>query len=306
VTRQRILIVGGGFLGRAAALALNGAGHVVTVLSPHTEPEHWPTGIGAICGRQEDAGVVAGLLRDCEMVVHAAWGTTPGSSAGRPTGELQEGLFPFLAFMQTLQEFPHVRLLFLSSGGTVYGDSGPLPADEQCARRPRSCHGAGKAAAELFLGTLRPASHAGTVIVRPANVYGPGQPQKQGFGVVPQLVGCALEGRSFQLWGDGSQVRDYVYVEDFAEATVRLVERPGLHGVFNVGSGVGTSLGELIALVEKVTGRPVRLERRAARASDVARIVLDVGRIREATGWVPRVYLEKGLAQTWRWLRGRA
>lgn len=293
----RTLVVGAGFLGCAIAYGLARRGEAVTVLSPGADAEAWPASIAAVRGRQEDAALLGDLLAGHETVIHAAWGTTPGSSAGRPAIEAERGLNPFLFFMETLQRFPRMRVLFLSSGGTVYGDPERLPVAEDAPLRPRSCHGAGKAAAELFLG-LRAADW--TVILRPSNIYGPGQPVRSGFGVMPQLLMCAAEDRPFQLLGDGAQVRDYLYLDDFSEAVCRLVRHPTASGTFNLGSGTGTSLTELIGLVKKATGRTIRIEQQPGRGGDVARIVLDTDRIRSVIEWAPVISLEEGIARAWR------
>lgn len=293
---QRILVIGAGFLGRAIALRLAAEGSAVTLLSPGIDASGWPAGIAAVRGRQEDAALIGGLLEGHECVIHAAWGTTPGSSAGRPALEAERGLDPFLAFLETLQLFPHARLLFLSSGGTVYGDPARLPVAESAPFRPLSCHGAGKAAAELFL-RLRPPER--TLVLRPSNIYGPGQSLRSGFGVVRHLLHCATEDMPFRLWGDGKQTRDYLYVDDFTEAVSRLAAQRDLAGVFNVGSGCATPLEALIELAGQAAGRRIRVERLPARDGDVRHIVLDIGRLRQATGWQPVVSLKQGLAATW-------
>ncbi len=294
--RVRILVIGAGFLGRALAPRLAAEGDGVTVLSPRADAADWPDGVAAVRGRQEDAALVGELLARHDTVIHAAWGTTPGSSAGRPAVEAEKGLNPFLAFLETLQRFPAARLLFLSSGGTVYGDPEKLPVTEDAPLRPRSCHGAGKAAAELFLG-LR--AQDKTIILRPSNIYGAEQSLRSGFGVVRHLLACVAEDRPFQLWGDGNQVRDYLYIEDFVEAVYRLALHPTATGVFNIGSGIGTSLRELIDMVGEKAGRRIRVQEEPAREADVRQVVLDISRLRQTVEWQPAVTMEDGLARTW-------
>ena len=294
--RVRILVIGAGFLGRALTRRLAAEGNSVTVLSPRADAADWPEGVAAVRGRQEDAALVGELLARHDTVIHAAWGTTPGSSAGRPAVEAEKGLNPFLAFLGTLQRFPAARLLFLSSGGTVYGDPEKLPVTEDAPLRPRSCHGAGKAAAEFFLG-LR--AQDKTIILRPSNIYGPGQSLRSGFGVVRHLLACTIEDKPFQLWGDGEQVRDYLYIDDFTEAVCRLAMSPAACGAFNLGSGAGVSLVELISCVEKATDRTIRVQRQSERGGDVARIILDTNRIRRVIEWAPVVALDEGIGRTW-------
>ena len=102
---QRVLVIGAGFLGRALACRLAGEGAGVSVLSPRADAAIWPAGVAAVPGRQEDAALLAELIERHDMVIHAAWGTTPGASAGRPAIEAEKGLNPFLAFLETLQRF---------------------------------------------------------------------------------------------------------------------------------------------------------------------------------------------------------
>lgn len=296
MNERRVLVIGAGFLGRALAHKFAGEGAGVSVLSPRADVATWPTGVTTVAGRQEDAALVGDLLDRHDTVIHAAWGTTPGSSAGRPALEAEKGLNPFLAFLETLQRFPDRRLLFLSSGGTVYGDPEFLPVAENAPLRPRSCHGAGKAAAELFLGLRRPER---TVILRPSNIYGPAQSLRSGFGVVRNLLSCAAEARPFQLWGDGSQVRDYLFIDDFIEAVRLLALHPTISGVFNLGSGRGTSLRELIRLVGELAGSPIQMEEGPARVEDVRQVILDISRLRQAIMWQPAVTMKEGLARTW-------
>lgn len=140
-------------------------------------------------------------------------------------------------------------------------------------------------------------------IVRPSNLYGPGQVARPGFGLVRVLLEKALQGEPLEVWGDGSAVRDYLFIDDAVEAFERLIAQPDLSGTFNIGSGVGTSISGLIRLAERVTGREIGIIPRPAREVDVRVIVLNTARLRAATGWMPRRELEPGLGRTWAWLR---
>ena len=303
MNQKRILIIGAGFLGRALAGALNQFGHYVTVLSPNVESSQNSGKPTFLRGRQEDQKTVETLLCDHATVIHSAWGTTPASSTSHPSVELETGLAPCCGFLESLRLYPSVRLLFLSSGGTVYGNPERLPVTENAPLRPLSCHGAGKVAAEVFLSTLGFGHPARSVVLRPSNIYGPGQPYRRGFGVLRHLLQCAVERKPFALCGDGSQVRDYLYVNDFVDAVVRLIEHDNLSGTYNLGSGFGTSLNELIALVEHTTGHAIRIEPHPLREGDVGQIVLDTNKIRQATGWAPSTALSDGVRQTWHWIR---
>lgn len=300
---SRVLVVGGGFLGSALAKSLSQRSRQVTILSPHGEPSARSDAPAIVRGRQEDKTLMSELLEQHDIVIHAAWGTTPSSSARRPTIEAAAGLAPWLAFLEALEQFPAVRILFLSSGGTVYGNPERLPVTENTPLHPVSCHGAGKVAAEIFLAAQRRLRSAPAVVLRPSNVYGPGQTLRGGFGVIRHLLQCAADSRPFALLGDGSNVRDYLYIEDFVGGVLALIERPGDTDVYNIGSGSGVSLSTLITLVEEVTECPIRVQRRDPRAGDVGEIVLDIGKIYRETGWKPSTSLTDGIENTWRWIR---
>ena len=256
-------------------------------------------------GPFDSPGAFSELLQDVDVVVHAASATTPGSSCGQPLRELEENLRPTLALLSALQDFPGRRLVFLSSGGTLYGDV--RRATESTPLRPRSYYGAAKAAAEHFIHAWTQ-QHAGTaIILRPSNVYGPGQPSKPGFGIIPAALDCARTGQRLVVWGDGSAVRDYLFVEDLVELVGRVVEEPGsMSGchAYNAAFGRGTSLDALLACLESVTGKEIRREYRPARQTDVGIVVPDSTRACEVFDWKPSHNLEEGLKKTWRWFAG--
>lgn len=301
-TRKGILLVGGGgFLGLALARVLVAAGREVHVVSRNVSPGK-RDGVMFHRGGQDDAAVIVPLLQGCASVVHLASTTTPGSSARHPAVDVLENLLPAARFLEIIAGCPPERLVFVSSGGAIYGNPDRLPADESQLPSPLSNHAAGKLALESFFTSFAHAHRTSFAILRPSNLYGPGQPLRHGFGLVRTLLERVRRTEPVEVWGDGHAVRDYLYIEDAADACVRLLDVPDAKGVFNAGSGSGVSILELVRLVERVTARHVEVTFRPARGTDVRAIVLDATRLREATGWAPRVDLERGLHRTWQWL----
>lgn len=306
MTRDAILLVGGGgFIGAALAHALSADGREVHALGPHVVPGHID-GIFGHRGSQSDAALVRPLLEHCGTVIHLASTTTPGSSAGAPEVEQSGNLQPLSVFIDTLASTSPCRLMFVSSGGAIYGNPARLPADESLPPQPLSPHAAGKAAAEAMLSEYA-RHHAGAalVVLRPSNVYGPGQPLRSGFGIVRTLLEKARTGAPVEIWGSDRAVRDYLYIDDFVAACRRLLDRPEIAGTFNVGSGEGVALSALIEHVARVTGRPFAVSRQPGRGVDVESIILDSGRLQAATEWSPEVTLDAGLRSTWQWLQDR-
>jgi UDP-glucose 4-epimerase len=252
-------------------------------------------------GDLSDPAILGTLLPLCGTVVHLASSTTPGSSANKPSDEL-DNLRPTLNLLDRLINQKGIHLIFVSSGGTVYGNPPHIPVNEDAPFAPRSYHGAGKMALEGFLQAFRTAGNAVTIL-RPSNAYGHGQGLRRGFGFVRSVLEHARNGSPLEIWGDGEAVRDFVYVEDVAEAVTLAIGNPADNGTYNVGSGQGHTLNEVLALAQRITGAAINTLHKPARDGDVRGVVLDVSRIRSALGWQPRINLDEGLRLTWEWLQ---
>lgn len=297
----RTLIIGGaGFTGRALTRRLLELGHQVHVLVRGTVLDI--SGAIVHTGGLENLETIRHLLPQCQTVVHVASATTPGISARSPVLESDLNLSPTLRFLELLQEHGHIHFIYVSSGGTVYGNPGADLVPEDAPLQPLSYYGAGKVAMETFLRCFG-RSFAGRIsILRPSNLYGPGQPYYVGFGVIRTMLQHVLDGTTMAIWGDGNLVRDFLHIDDLLDACLRLVQRPEAAGVYNVGAGVGHSLNDLHRVVESVCGRPLHVRHEAQRGIDVQRIVLDTSRIRSQLGWAPQIELEHGIRDTWQWL----
>ena len=290
-----ILLVGGsGFIGRALAESLSAEGREVHVLS-RKPASGLPAGTQGHVGDQGDKAVLLPLLGRCAHVIHLASATTPGDTVWSPSAEADANLLPVLRFLECLQDFPESRVIFVSTGGALYGNVDG--ATETTTSAPYSYHGAGKVALEAFFSVLGQRRSGALTILRPSNIYGPGQGLRAGFGIIPTLLERARDGGKVTIWGDGSSVRDYLYIDDMVAACRSALVGPS--GVFNIGAGVGTSLNELIQQVQEVTGRVLLVERQPSRASDIQRIILDVTSARGILGWQPSVRLSEGLGRAW-------
>lgn len=300
---QSVLILGGGgFIGSALSLALAKAGNKVTAFSRTArgqEHQNIRNVTGAFC----EPADFEPWLADCQSVVQLASSSTPGSSAGRPLYELEGNLRVTLALLEALQSHPDRNLLFCSSGGALYGNDEITPATERSKIHPHSYHGAGKAAAEHFISSWTMQFAAAATILRPSNVYGPGQAARKGFGIIPTAFNKIINDEPLEIWGDGSAVRDYLYVDDFIQLCLAIIDRPMAGGTvtLNAGSGIGTRLGELLSQIESVTGKKLRKIQKDKRHVDISRIVVDPGKAREIYGWEPRTPLTDGLKNTWNW-----
>jgi UDP-glucose 4-epimerase len=303
--KDAIFILGaGGFIGRNLAVRLASSGHEV-IAATRRPVEFGHARIHNAIAAWDDRAQFAQWLSRCRAVVHVASSSTPGSSAAQP--QLDGNLRTTLALVEALQEWPDRPLLFLSSAGTLYGDRDE-PASEDAPLRPRSYHGAGKAAAEHFLGAWAAQYGGSAVLLRPSNVYGPGQSTRNGFGIIPAAFDCALHRRPLSIWGNGSTVRDYLYVDDLlalCELALNRLSGAGTH-VFNVASGKGVVLSELLDRIDAVTGRAIERHHAPARRVDIQTITVNAAAARAAFGWSPSISLDEGLRRTWQWFSNRA
>lgn len=305
--QQETLLIGGtGFVGQALAPRLARAGHRVHLVARRPVPVGFGGEIVLHTSPLDNAKLLHTLLPACRTVYYLASDSTPGTSASEPMWESELNLGPALRFLDILQKYDRAHLVFISSGGTVYGNPRSLPVGEDHPLSPLSYHGAGKIAVEAFLQAYCRQFGRSVTVLRPSNFYGPGQPYRKGFGIVRGILEHLRRDLPVEIWGDGENVRDFLYIEDFVDACMRLAEKgreKGAVDVFNVGYGRGVSINDLCGLVESVTGMRIRREYRAGRAIDVRSVVLDYSRLHRATGWAPATDLETGLARTWEWLK---
>jgi UDP-glucose 4-epimerase len=302
MTGKILLIGGNGFIGRALARKLAGHGHPVTILSRH-RPSDDMAGVDWEQGNLDDAALLGTLLRECQSVVHLATTSTPSLNALAPAREAQENLLPLLRLLEVMSGHPNIPLVYLSSGGAIYGNPAFLPVDETHPLAPLSHHAAGKAAAEQFLGVFARQGHR-ISILRPANVYGPGQALQTGFGIVRHVLEHLWQGTPMTIWGDGETARDYLYIDDMINACEAVLDNPGT-GTFNLGSGTALSLKQLCGLAEDVTGRRLDLRYEPARGVDVRSVALDSSSFILNYGWQPKTAIDEGLSLTWKWLLTR-
>lgn len=298
-----VLIAGAGFLGTALAHRLARDGVTVHLLSPHAE-SNTSSGINVVRGGIENKDLVEHLLRSCDIVVHSASTTTPGSSANNPVIEGEQNILPTLNLLALMQRRPGTHLIYLSSGGCVYGDTGS--ANESLPLQPKSYHGAGKVAIEAFLQAFRSqSSDRPTTILRPSNLYGPQQPLSSGFGLVRTMLEKLRTDSVLEIWGNGDAVRDFLYIDDLVDACVRVINAPRDNDTYNVASGAPCSIKTLIETVQRACKRTFRIEYCAARNTDVRSTLLDSSKIQRALGWKSQVTLEDGILRTWQWLNSK-
>ena len=287
-TLQRLMVTGG--RGRLASLIsehFRGSAYDVTLLSRH--------GGG---GFQPLAGLTApGTLDEAGALLHLAWSTLPATSEREPGAEEQHDLPALKNLLEAIVAVPKSKrphFVFFSSGGAVYGNAPGRANVETDACQPIGSYGRGKRAAEELIATYAGYHGLSCAILRISNPYGYPVPKSRAQGLIPHALRCAIEGQTLTLWGDGHARKDFLHYTDFLGA-LELVLARRLTGTFNLSAGESHSVSEVIALVEKHTGRRVTLQSQPAPAWDVQDSRLDNARLAAATGWKPAVNLDEGI-----------
>ncbi len=298
-----ILAIGGnGFIGSHVVEELLAAGHSVVVYDRSPEGFRPPTpGLRYICGSLEDVPTLAKALQSVSAVIHLASTTVPATSDVDPVGDIIGNLVGTVRLLEQMRTANVRRILYVSSGGTVYGVPETDPIREDHPLRPFTSYGIVKVAIENFLRREVRLHGLSCVVVRPSNPYGPRQGNIGVQGLIGTLLWRAARNERVEIWGDGHVERDYIYVKDLAHLC-RLALESGKDGCFNAGSGIGRSVNEIIDLVCATVGSDLEVVYRPGRAIDVPRVVLDASAAKDGFGWVPSTKIELGLSETWSWV----
>lgn len=301
---MKVLVLGGcGFIGSHVVDALLGAGHDVSIMdrSPLRNDCDW-TGIEHFQGDLEQVDVLARALVGVDVLYHLVSTTLPSTSNLDPVGDIQGNLVATVRLLDLMREAGCRRIVYFSSGGTVYGEPAAVPVDESSELKPICSYGVVKVAIENYLFMYQRLYGLEPVVLRASNPYGPRQGKTGLQGLIGTVLNRLRLGEPVTVWGDGETVRDYIFVTDLARLALMAGSNKAPTGIFNAGSGQGYSVNELLELASKVTGRALSLDRRDARNFDVHRIILEVSSARKAFGWRPVIQIEEGVKKSWEYL----
>jgi UDP-glucose 4-epimerase len=309
-TRTCLVVGGNGFIGKNLTQnLLNEDWNIITY--DITKPSLESAKLQYIKGSIEDTPL---LLQAAESVMDIIWlvhTSVPATSMHDVESDLLSNVPPLLRFLRSLpkQSGPK-RFIYLSSGGTVYGD--PMiktPIVEDSGKDPISSYGLTKLIAEEYLTFSLKRSAIATFILRPSNVYGRYQNLKKPQGIIGHAFKSILTHQPIHIFGDGSIIRDYIHVSDLAEAVIRCM-KSDYHSTFplilNIGSGKETSINDILRLVGKITKSPVAINRLPDRDFDCKFNVLSIERALTEIGWHPKTELETGLQDVWDWIKSDA
>lgn len=291
---MRCVVLGGtGFIGAHLVTQLLLKGHEVTSFGKSIQTSQG----NHIQGDWRDVAQLSTAIHGADVVYHLIWNSVPTTSSDDLYRDLQDNVLPSLKVFEICVELNVKKVIFCSTGGAIYGLTEKVPIHEEHPTHPIAPYGVTKLMVENYLRVFHAKENLPYLIVRPGNAYGVGQQTNGLQGAVARFVWCAKNHQPVTLYGDGTIVRDYILVNEVAEALALFAEYEGQEKVFNLGTGQGTSLQALIQMVEAEMNTRLLIHHQPARWFDTPINILDISRLKTALGWQPKVDLKTGLAQ---------
>lgn len=303
----RALVTGSsGFVAGHVVRRLVADGYEVTGLDIAPPRGTFDASVREVTMDVRDRDGVAALINEVrpDTVFHIAAQVSVPASMRDPRTDVETNALATLELALAAAEAGTRRLVFISSGGAMYGEPPPeeLPANEDTTVAPMSIYGASKAAAEIYLGVVARQTGLEVSILRPSNIYGPGQNPHGEAGVIAIVARAMLRDEPVTLFGDGSQTRDYVYVDDTVDAVMRASD--GAPDFCDISTGIEVSTGDIFARLAELIGYERPIIYADERPGDIQRSCIDPAKAARVWDWRPRVTFDEGLARTVEWFRG--
>lgn len=302
-TPRRCLVLGGcGFIGSHIVDALVAGGNEVAVFDKENVDSanirHHGEKVSLILGDFTNASDLEHALIGVDALFHFVGTTMPKTSTENPVYDAESNIVATIRLLEAARAAGVRKVVFASSGGTVYGIPERLPISEEHPTRPVCAYGVSKLAVEKYLHLYHYLHGLDYTVLRIANAYGERQRLHGAQGLIPAFVQKIMGGEPIEIFGDGSVVRDYVHSEDIARACLLALSESGdAPRVINIGSGVGTSILDMVEIFRKASGREVVVKHLPSRRIDVPANILDCSLAKKVLGWSPRVSLEQGVCR---------
>ncbi len=296
-----VLIIGGnGFIGSNLGRILSDRGWKVTSFDiarpPVTDPR-----VEYVMGDFFDDNVLAEVIKGRDVIYHALSTINPGNSNDKYMMGYGRDFIQTIKLFDMLKE-TDTKLIFLSSGGTVYGNQEIQPIKEEATANPINHYGNVKLCIENTLKVFDIQAKSKMMIARISNPYGPGQDHKKGVGFIDAVIRRTLAGEPVEVWGDGENIRDYIYIDDVCNMLGNLASYEGTETTFNVSSNEGTSMKKILEIVKSIDDS-VKVEYKPARSVDVRKIILDNSKIMSLYS-MELMGIEEGIKSVYKYLKG--
>lgn len=306
---MNIAILGGcGFIGSYLAEALLEESHRITIFdnlnTNRKNVDHIQDMVRFVGGDFTNAIDVARAIEGAEIVIHFIGSTLPGNSLKNPIYDIETNVIGSINLFEQCVKASVRKVVFISSGGTVYGNTQSTPIKETHALNPINPYGLSKMVIEKFLGLYFYHYGMDYTVIRLSNPYGGRQNPKTGQGVIASWMHRVKNNKPIEIWGDGTIIRDYLYIQDAVRALKLAALANSDQKIFNVGSGKGISLLQLHEALEEVVGKHVPATFKDVRRVDVPINILDISLIKAVLGWEAEIDLKDGMGLMWSSLSG--
>lgn len=307
ILKKCIIFGGNGFIGSHLAESLVQRGYCVKVF------DTFQSGTGNLSGIINEVEIIEGNFLDgndvseavegIDFVFHYVSTTNPATSVDDPVFDIESNLAGSVRLLQAAVRADVKKVIFPSSGGTIYGKTQGKPLRESSPLNPVNPYAISKLGIERYLDYFHQSFGLEYLILRYSNPYGERQNPYAKQGVIPIFLNKIKKNEKPVIYGDGSAIRDYIYIKDAIDATISVFESKTNERVFNIGSGQGTSLNQLIDIMSEVTGKECIPDYMKDTGVYLSKFVLDISRIKQETGWEPSVDLDEGIKRTWEWIK---
>jgi UDP-glucose 4-epimerase len=302
------LVLGGrGFIGSHLVTALLDCGfrvrcfdrpHVQPIGESYVENPHFELYEGDFASDAD----LAEAVQECDFCFHLVSTTLPKSSNADPVFDVESNVVGTIRLLHHAVVNHLRKVIFVSSGGTVYGTPVESPITESHPTDPVCSYGITKLMIEKYLELFQKLHGLDYTVLRLANPFGEGQRVSATQGAIAVFLGKVMRGELVEIWGDGSVVRDYIYISDVVNAVLLSIEPSKSRHIFNIGSGCGRSLNEVLTTIEEVTHRKAKRRYRDPRVFDVPINVLNIDAASKYLGWNPQVSFSTGISMFYQWL----
>ena len=306
--KERCVLIGGaGFLGFNTARGLLEAGYDVVIVDKNQPKPELFSKSGNIAqillADYRNLKKISSILSNGDILFHFAYSTLPGTPFSKMETDVEENVFESIKLFRAAVEKGVKKIIFPSSGGTVYGEGKSFPINEDAATTPICSYGITKLMVEKYLYFLHRIYGIDYLIFRISNSYGPGQRAYTDQGLISNAMAKMLNGSEINVFGDGQIVRDYIYIDDVVRAFLIGLEQDLRNKIYNIGTGIGYSINEVIESISKIINVKPKISYSKKRLIDVGKNILDSERMRGESGWRARVTVEEGIRKTYAWIK---
>lgn len=298
-----LLIGGNGFIGSHFIDELLSNNHSVRVFDIQHEKFRKPNkNVDYRISPFSNIDTLENALLDIDIVIHLASATVPSNSNDKAILEIDNILKPSLILFELLVKHKIKKIVYFSSGGAVYGNvDNNLLITEETQFNPVSSYGIIKATTEHYLNLFQNNFGLNSIIIRPSNPYGPRQNNTVSQGVISTFLRRIFNNEDLIIYGNLDIKKDYIYIDDLVKITYKLISSE-TNGAFNVGSGIGTTLKDILEIVTKFNNCNSRCIIEKSLTSDVNYFVLDINKAVNVTKYLPQINISEGVNLTWKWI----